>query len=85
MQISYHFALTIIQNLQNLNIKKGFFLYRPVHPIQTGNTRNRLVWPVFKSVQNEGVSILVYIPVRYIPAGISMVSTTLGRIENERE
>ena len=35
MQISYHFALTKIQKLQNLknnNNKKTFFLYRPVLP-----------------------------------------------------
>ena len=30
MQISYYFALTKIQKLQNLKKKKNFFLYRPV-------------------------------------------------------
>ena len=33
MQISYHFALTKIQKLQNLKKKKkNIFLYRPVLP-----------------------------------------------------
>ena len=35
MQISYHYALKKIQKLQNL-IKKNFFLYRPVYPVQAG-------------------------------------------------
>ena len=59
VQISYHSALTKIQKLQNLKIKKkikknkNFFLYRPVCPVLAGIARNWPVWlvqPVFKPV-----------------------------------
>ena len=33
--------------------------------------------PVFKPVQNVDVSILVYVPIRYVPAGTHTVSITL--------
>ena len=60
MQISYHFALTKIQRLQNLknnnNKKKTFFLYRPVCPIPVGIVRNWPVRPVFFPVRNMGVN-----------------------------
>ena len=46
-------------------------------------------WPVFKLVQNVGISISVYIMIRYILIGIAstgMVSTTLLETsERERE
>ena len=34
-------------------------------------------WPVFKPVRNVDVLILVYIPVRYIPAGTAGIGTVL--------
>ena len=71
MQISYHSTLTKIQKLQK---KKKLF------SVPTGIARNRLVWPVFKPVQNVGISISVFVLVRYRPAGIAgtgTVSTTL--------
>ena len=52
-------------------------MYRQVRPVSAGITRN---WPVFKLIRNVGISILVYIPVRYIltsTIGIGMASTTL--------
>ena len=66
MQISYHSTQTKIQKLQNLKKKKKF--------VSAGIARN---WLVFKPVRNVDISILVYIPVRYIPAGTSTVLTTL--------
>ena len=68
MQISYHFALTKIQKLQNLKKKKKTFSC-------TGRDCPKLVgmastWPVrlvFKPVQNVDVSIPVYISVRLVP------------------
>ena len=78
MQISYHFALTKIQKLQNLknnnnNNKKLFSV-----PIGTpGIARNWPVWPIFKPVRNVDVSIPLYIPVRYIPAYTAGTDTIL--------
>ena len=47
------------------------------------------IWPVFKLVRNVGISISVYIMIRYILIGIAstgMVSTTLLETsERERE
>ena len=37
----------------------------------SGIARNWLVWLVFKPVQNVGVSIPIYVPVRYILAGMA--------------
>ena len=54
MQISYHFALTKIQKLQNLknnnNEKKNFFL------VPAGIAQNWPIRPVFFPVQNKGVN-----------------------------
>ena len=58
--------------------KKGFFLYQPVHPKAAGMPGTRLIHLVFELVRNVGVSISVHVPVRYIPASTSTVSTTLG-------
>ena len=55
MQVSYHFALTKIQKLQN-QTKKFFFFWVPA-----SIARNRPVWPVFKLVINISISIQVYI------------------------
>ena len=70
MQISYYFALTKIQKLQNLknsnnNKKKTFFLYRPVCPVlpeidQYGQD--------FFRYETRGLIVPVYLLVRYIPA-----------------
>ena len=60
MQISYHSALTKIQKLQNLKIKKKktfFFLVTAGTP---GIAQNWLVWPVFFPVRNRGV-IRIYL------------------------
>ena len=54
MQISYHFALTKIQKLQNLknnnNEKKNFF------SVPAGIAQNWPIRPVFFPVQNKGVN-----------------------------
>ena len=55
MQISYHFALTKIQKLQNLKKKKKKLFSIPAGIVGT--------WPVrlvFKPVRNVDVSISVY-------------------------
>ena len=54
MQISYHSALTKIQKLQNLKIKKNkkFFFVSAGTP---SIARNWLVWLVFFPVRNRGV------------------------------
>ena len=72
MQISYHFALTKIQKLQNLKKKKKLFFVSAGTP-GTGQYCPKLadmastwpVWPVLKPVRNVDVSIPAYIPVRY--------------------
>ena len=86
MQISYHFALTKIQKLQNLKKKeKEFFFLVPIGMPSTGRycpklagmTGTWLVRPVFKPVRNVDVMVSVYIPVLYILANTDMVLTTL--------
>ena len=67
MQISYHSALTKIQKK-----KKNFFLYQLLRLVLAGIAWN---WPVFKPERNVDISILIFVPVRYIPT--DMVSTTL--------
>ena len=67
MQISYHSTLTKIQKLQKK--KKKLF------SVPAGIARNRLVWPVFKPVQNVGISISLFVLVRYRPAGIAGTGT----------
>ena len=73
MQISYHFVLTKIGNLQNLKKKKKKKLFSiPAGIVGT--------WPVrlvFKSVLNVDVSISVYISVRYILVGTVVNGTVL--------
>ena len=74
MQVSYHSILTKIQKLQKKkNKKKKLFFFVP-----TGIAQNWPIWSirsVFKPIRNISVSILVYVPLRYIP--VSMVLITL--------
>ena len=75
MQLNYHSALTKIQKLQK---KKRVFFFLFLVP--AGIAQNWLIWLVFKLIRNVGVSIPVYVSVRYIPADTTdtgTVSTTL--------
>ena len=80
MQISYHSALIKIFKITKLKKKKLFFLYWLVHPKSACTPNTWLVCLVFKLVRNVGISILVYVLVRYIlasTASTGTVSTTL--------
>ena len=74
MKISYHYALTKIQKLQNFKKKK-----KKIVLVGTpGTDRYCPIWLVFKPVRNVDVSIPVYIPVRYILAGTAGTGTVLS-------
>ena len=67
MQISYHFALTKIQKLQNLknnNKKKTFFLYWLVRPVLSEIDR---YGRYFFRYETWGLTVPVCLSVRYIP------------------
>ena len=66
MQVSYYFALTKIQKLQNFKKKKDFFCAGQQCLKLADMAGTWSVRPVFKPVQNIGTSILVYISIRYI-------------------
>ena len=77
MQISYHYAITKIQKL----LTKKKIVYQPVLPKIGRYGWYKVVTAVFKSVRNVDISIPVYVPIWYIPAGTSMILTTLSEIE----
>ena len=66
MQISYYFALTKIQKLQNLknnnNIKKKKFLYRSVRPVLSEIDRSGRY---FFQYEIGGLTVPVCLPIRY--------------------
>ena len=70
MQIKLPFCL--YKNSKITKLKKKKFL-----SVSAGNAQNQPIWLVFKPVRNIDISILVYVPVWYIPTNTGTILTIL--------